>query len=306
MPHNTATAAFRIRKALRPCRGYLLFFAVMFLFFLGARQLEKTGMAYVLTCLQNTPRIRAEGAEPRALPPGFQFSAVTLDAMPGRQGGMREAMPDLRLENVSLNFGIGGFFPPQGRFSLSADLAGGKLHGTMIPDSLTNPAGGMLTFTLHEASLAELAGNYSLIVIEKGTVSIKGECLLRGDISKAEGRADVVVRGADLDLPFSDPALRFMRNVRAHADLELSQGQLSFKTLTADNDQLSLQGGGTLGIQRTAPAKSTLDIRFAVRKTQADPPFAGAFPMLARLNAGQSVTIEVNGIAASPTVRVQP
>ena len=298
MATELTQSARRTGKALFPYLGYCLFFLVMFFFFWGVMHLEKNGAGYLLEHMDKTTGIRAESAELRTFPPRIVLSAVTL-------GGLPNAVPPFRLESVTVNLGIGGVFPPRGKVSLSAALAGGTLHAEIIPDALMNLASGAGIFSLHEANLNELTGENSLVRIEQGTGTVQGRFSFQDGGKKMEGVADLNVRDAGLDLPFSDPALRFQRGVRAHAALEFGGAQVSLKALTAENEHLSVQGGGTLGLNRSAVAKSALDLRFGLLRKQDAPPLVEEFPAIARLNAGQPVTIEINGTVSNPMVRVQ-
>lgn len=297
MAFGTAQTMFSPGRTFWPCLGYGAFTLLLFCLFLGLFHCERSGVEYILSRLGRSAAITAERPELSLFPPRLRLASLTLKDTRGR-------FPAATLHRPVLSLGLKGFFPPRPALNVNAELGKGDLRMTVACRSFSDWTPETAVFALSGTEAADLGITFPGGKMEGGRISIQGEYGLSAGSPFGTGRAQLTLEQGALDLPFPDPALRFIRNVAGRAEVQWQKNQLDLTSAAFGNDALSLSGGGAVALRGQNMENSVLNVRFALRKAPGTPDIPELYPALARLNAGQAVTLEIGGTLNRPSVTV--
>ena len=278
--------------------GYILFTVVMFGLFLGLFSFKHSGAAFIAGEIRRFAPVSLEQPELVLLPPGLDMSSLTLRGTGG-------SLPALTLNTPRARFGLAGLFPPRSSVSLEGSMGKGIVRLDLESAALTAIIPRLVTLRLDGVDPAEAGIVLPLVAMERGKI----DGLLQADLTDGSrtgsGTAELRLENAKLDLPFPDPALRYMEGVSGLARLRWDKDQASITELSLRNDVLTLEGGGLVRLNFANPTASGLDIRLSLRKNPESPPLPELYPAIARLNKGETVTLHISGTPAQPTVSAQ-
>lgn len=278
--------------------GYILFTLIMFGLFLGLFSFKHSGAASLASGLRRLAPVTLEQPELVLLPPGLDMASLTLHPQ-------SNVLPALTVTAPRARLGLAGLFPPRCSISVEGSMGKGALRLDVESSALTAIVPRLVTLRLDGVDPIEAGIVLPLVSMERGRLYGQLQADLTAGSRAGSGTAELRLENAKLDLPFPDPALRYMDGVSGFARLGWDKDQLNISEVSLRNDILSLEGGGLIRLNFTSPAASGLDIRLSLRKNPESPPLPELYPAIARLNKGEVVIIQVSGSPAQPAVSAQ-
>ena len=275
--------------------GYILFTVIMFGLFLGFFSFKHSGATALVGRLRQLAPVSLEQPELVLFPPGLNMASLTL-RLPNNA---------LTVNSPRARLGLAGLLPPRCSLGLEGSIGKGALGLDMESAALTTFIPRLVTLRLDGLDPAEAGITLPLIVMERGRLYGQIQVVFADGTRIESGTAQLRLENAKLDLPFPDPALRYMDGVSGLAHVRWEKEQANIAEVSLRNDVLTLEGGGLVRLNLANPALSALDIRLSLSKNPESPPLPEIYPAIARLNKGETITLQISGTPTQPTVTAQ-